>query len=164
MLLCCLQNIFCQNIGSVQTPCTTASQGIAGNTTISYTIGEMALVQSWQTNGLLITQGILQPFKSTVDTAAYDCFTQTEVRVYPNPNAGIFSLRLSILKPGNAKIILFDATGKQLQQEDFAYSSFTTRQYNINKLASGNYYLQLFFTATGSSDARKCIYTIQKLN
>jgi hypothetical protein len=124
----------------------------------------MALVQSWQTNGLLITQGIMQPFKSVVDTAAYDCFTQTEVKVYPNPNAGIFSLRLSILKPGNVKIILFDATGKQLQQEDFAYSSFTTRQYNINKLASGNYFLQLFFTATGSSDARKCIYTIQKLN
>jgi len=163
-ILCCFcQHSFCQNIPGPQTPCTASSQGIAGKFVISYTIGEMPLVQSWQTNGLLITQGIMQPLNFIADTV-YECFSHTEVKVYPNPNPGIFSLQLSIFKPGKAKIILFDASGRQIQQEDFDYTSFTTRQYNIMKLAAGIYYLQLFFTEAGNSKAKKCIYTIQKSN
>jgi hypothetical protein len=163
LFLCCCQNIFCQNIPGTQTSCTAASQGTAGKITISYTIGEMPLVQSWLNNGLLITQGINQPLTFIADTA-HDCFTQTEVKIYPNPIQGIFSLQLNILKTGNAKVILFDAAGRQLQQEEFIYNSFTTRKYDINKLPGGQYFLQLLFTATGSSKSSKCFYSIQKLN
>jgi hypothetical protein len=147
----------------VQTAATTASQGTAGNFIISYTIGEMPLVQSWKNNGLLITQGIMQPLTFIADTA-YECFSQTEVKVYPNPNPGLFSLQLSILKKGKAKTILFDATGRQLQQEEFDYSTFATRQYNINRRPNAVYYLQLFFTETGTTKAKKCVYTIEKIN
>ena len=162
MLLCIWQNIFCQNVPGVQTPCTTSSEGKAGNFIISYTIGEMLLIESWQSNGLLITQGVLQPLTFIADSA-YECFSQTEVKVYPNPNPGIFSLQLSILKTGKAKTILFDATGKLLQTDEFDYNTFTTKQFNINGFASGLFYLQLFFTATGSSSPKKCVYTIQKI-
>ena len=122
----------------------------------------MPLVQSWQSNGLLITQGITQPFIGITDSN-YECFSHTEVKVYPNPNPGIFSLQLSILKTGKAKTMLFDAAGKLLQTDEFDYSSFTTRQYNISKFSSGVFYLQLFFTTKGSSSSKKCVYTIQKL-
>jgi hypothetical protein len=162
MLLCFWQNIFCQNVPGVQTPCTTSAEGKAGNFIISYTIGEMPLVQSWQSNGLLITQGIIQPL-STIADSGYECFSQTEVKVYPNPNPGIFSLQLSILKTGKAKTVLLDATGKLLQTDEFDYNTFTTKQYNIDKFASGVFYLQLFFTATGSSKPKKCVYTIPKI-
>jgi hypothetical protein len=162
-LLFCTQISFCQNIPGVQTPCTTSSQGTAGNFIISYTIGEMPLVQSWQSNGLLITQGIIQPLSFIADTI-FECFSQTEVKVYPNPNPGIFSLHLSILKTGNVKTILFDAGGRQIQQEEFAYNSFVVKQYNISRLSGGMYYLQLFFTETGSSKPKKCVYQIQKMN
>jgi Secretion system C-terminal sorting domain len=158
-----MQNIFCQTAAGLQTACTTTAQRTAGNFIISYTIGEMPLVQSWQSNGLLITQGILQPLKGIADTA-YECFSQTEVKVYPNPNPGIFSLQLSILKKGTVKTILFDATGRQLQQDEFDYNSFFTQPYNISRLPGGVYYLQLFFTETGSNKAKKCVYTIQKIN
>jgi hypothetical protein len=156
------QKTICQNIPGVETPCTTSSEGIAGKFTISYTIGEMPLVQSWQSNGLFITQGITQPLTFITDSN-YECFSHTEVKLYPNPNPGIFSLQLSILKTGKAKTILFDAAGKLLQTDEFDYSSFTTRQYNISKFSSGIFYLQLFFTATGSTSSKKCVYTIQKL-
>jgi hypothetical protein len=161
--ICYWQNTFCQNIPGVQTHCTTTSQGTAGNIVISYTIGEMPLVQSWQSNGLLITQGIMQPFTIIANTV-YECFSQTEVKVYPNPNPGIFSLQLSILNPGKVKTILFDATGKQMRQDEFAYSSFATKQYNISRFPNGLYYLQLFFTETGSNQSKKCAYTIEKIN
>ena len=162
MLLCFWQNIFCQNVPGVQTPCTTSSEGKAGNFIISYSIGEMPLIQSWQSNGLLITQGMLQPLVAIADSA-YECFSQTEVKVYPNPNPGIFSLQLSILKTGKAKTILLDATGKLLQTDEFDNNTFSTKQYNISKFASGVYYLQLLFTETGSSKPKKCVYTIQKI-
>ena len=156
------KNTIGQQITGVQTPCTTSSQGAAGNFIISYTIGEMPLVQSWQSNGLLITQGIIQPLIFIADST-YECFSQTEVKVYPNPNPGIFSLQLSLLKKGKAKTILFDAAGKLLQTDEFDYNTFTTKQYNINNLSNGLYYLQLFFTETGSSNIKKCVYSIQKI-
>jgi Tfp pilus assembly protein PilW len=147
----------------MQTPCTTTAQGVSGNFIISYTIGEMPLVQSWKSNGLMITQGVLQPVATIADTL-YECYGQTEVKVYPNPNPGTFSLQLSILKKGNVKTNLFDATGRLLQTDAFEYTTFTNKQYNISTLVSGTYFLQLLFTEAGSTRAKKCVYTIQKIN
>jgi hypothetical protein len=162
-IVCCSWQIsICQNIPGTATPCTTSSQGTAGNFIISYTIGEMPLVQSWQNNGLLITQGVIQP-QTFIADSTYQCFGQTEVKVYPNPNPGIFSLQLSILKTGKARTILFDAAGKLLQADEFDYNTFTTKQYDISRFASGIFYLQLFFTATGNSSPKKCVYSIQKI-
>jgi Secretion system C-terminal sorting domain len=163
LLFCCRQTLFCQNVPGVQTPCTTASQGTAGNFVISYTIGEMPLVQSWKSNGLLITQGIMQPLTFIADSA-YECFSQTEVKIYPNPNPGTFSLQLSLLKKGTIKTILIDATGRQVQQDEFTYNTFATKQYNITRLPNAVYYLQLFFTETGSNKVKRCVYTIEKIN
>jgi hypothetical protein len=120
-------------------------------------------VQSWKTNGLLITQGIMQPHTLVADTA-YECFSQTEVKVYPNPNPGIFSLQLSLFKKGVIKTILLDASGKLIQTDQFDYNSFTTKQFDIKRMANGTYFLQLFFTETGTNKAQKCAYTIQKIN
>jgi hypothetical protein len=164
VILSIAKNLQAQNIPDVQAASATAAQGKASNfMTISYTIGEMPLVQSIKVNGLLITQGIMQPIVGIADTV-YECFSQSEVKVYPNPNAGMFSLQLSLFKKGTVKTVLFDAVGKMLQQDAFDYNTFTTKQYNIQKLASGQYFLQLFFTETGTSKAKKCAYTIQKLN
>ena len=146
-----------QNNGPVtQTACTTAAQGTAGNFIISYTIGEMPLIQSWQSNGLLITQGVLQPIAVIADTV-YECYGRTEVKVYPNPSPGVFSLRLSLLKKGSVKTLLFDASGKLLQTNEFVYNTFSTTEYNIQQLASGVYYLQLYFTEAGSTQTKKCV-------
>jgi Secretion system C-terminal sorting domain len=163
--VCLSQQAFSQTqVPGVQTPCTTAQQGTAGNITISYTIGEMAAVESLQKNGLLITQGIIQPLVDGIASTVYECFSQTEVKVYPNPNPGTFSLQLSMFKKGNVKTHLYDASGKLLQTDVFDYNTFATRQYNITRLPNAVYYLQLFFTEEGQANAKKCAYTIQKIN
>jgi hypothetical protein len=167
-----LPSIFCvaanaltaqNNIPNVQTPCTTTGQGTAGNFVISYTIGEMPLIKTEQNNGLMITQGILQPVPFIADIA-YECYGQTEVKVYPNPMPGIFNLQLRMLKKGKVKTLLFDAAGRLLQSNEFDYSSFSATTYNIQKMSNGMYYLQLFFTEEGSNKAKKCVYSIQKIN
>jgi Secretion system C-terminal sorting domain len=165
VLLCITQQSIAQTqIPDVQTPCAAAQQGNAGDITISYTIGEMLLVESLQKNGLLITQGVMQPLVNGIATTTYECFGQTEVKVYPNPNPGTFSLQLSIFKKGNVKTMLFDASGKLLQTDVFDYNTFATRQYNITRLPNAVYYLQLLFTEEGQTNAKKCAYTIQKIN
>jgi Secretion system C-terminal sorting domain len=159
-----VQQSFSQTqVPGVQTPCATAQQGTAGDVTISYTIGEMPLVESLQKNGLLITQGIMQPVDKGIASMVYECFSQTEVKIYPNPNPGSFSLQLSMFKKGNVKTQLFDAAGKLLQTDAFDYNTFATRQYNIERLPNALYYLQLFFTEEGQTSAKKCAYTIQKI-
>lgn len=158
------QNISAQTqVPGVQSPSTTAQQGTAGDVTISYTIGEMTLVESLQKNGLLITQGIMQPVDKGIASMVYECFSQTEVKIYPNPNPGTFSLQLSMFKKGNVKTQLFDAAGKLLQTDAFDYNTFATRQYHISRLPNAVYYLQLFFTEEGQTNAKKCTYTIQKI-
>ena len=159
-LVCFYSNA--QNIPSTQTSCATATQGVSGNFVISYTIGEMPLVQSWKANGLLITQGILQPITFTTDTV-YECYSNTEVRVYPNPTNGVFSIQYAILKKGKAVTLLYNTAGQQLQKDAFDYNSFTRKTYDINHCASGRYYMVLIFTEEGGK-TKKCAYTIQKIN
>lgn len=160
-----------QNIPGVQTPCTAASQVVSGNFVISFTIGEMPLIQSWKTNSLFITQGILQPLVAGIlqplqkvpdITSTY--FSQTEVKVYPNPTPGIFSIQLNLAKKGKVKTNLFDADGKLIQSDEFEYNKFINKQYNISGLASGTYFLHLFFTETGSGRVKEYIYPFQKIN
>ena len=164
-LLVLLTGTICnaQQVAATQTPCTATGQATVGNFTISYTIGEMPLVQSWQSNGLMITQGVLQPVPFIADTV-YECYGQSEVKVYPSPTSGLFSLRLSLLKKGTVKIVLYDVTGRMIQLNEFDYNTFSTTQFDIAHLRSGLYYLQLFFTEAGSTRPKKCVYTIEKLN
>ena len=159
----CSQEIISQNTPGLKSPVTTAFENRVGNIIISYTIGEMVLVQSWTTNGILITQGLLQPVKFIKDSAN-NCFSQAEVKLYPNPDNGMFFLQLNIFKKGELQTILFDASGRQVLQDEFPYTAFTTKQYNINKLPNGVYYLQLLFTETGTNQQWKCIYTVEKIN
>jgi Secretion system C-terminal sorting domain len=169
LLFCGPVQAFSQNIPNVQTPCTTASQGTAGNFIISYTIGEMPLIQSWQTSSIFITQGVIQPLVPValqrlikIPDSAANYFSQSEIKVYPNPTPGIFSLQLFLKNKGKVKTNLFDAAGKLLQVDELEYNTFISKQYNIASLANGIYFLQLLFTEPGSSTEKEMIYTIQK--
>jgi Secretion system C-terminal sorting domain len=146
---------------SLQTYCSTTSQGTAGNFVINYTIGEMVLVATNKTNGLIITQGINQPITTIADTA-FECYSKAEVKIFPTPTEGQFSLQLNFLRKGKLKVKIFDALGKQLQADEFEYTTFMTKQYNIDNYPSGTYFIQLFFTDALSNSNRKCAYTIQK--
>jgi hypothetical protein len=149
------------NITGTQTSCTTGAQGKAGNFIISYTIGEMPLVQTWVSNGLMITQGVNQPYYFVADTM-YQCFSQTEVKLFPNPTPGIFSINLRFLQKGQVTTVITDLTGKPLQTAQFDYGTFSTKTFNISGMPNAHYFLQLIFKdQTGHT--RRCVYAIQKL-
>jgi hypothetical protein len=160
-------HLFAQQTGTqvvgTQTPCAAAGVGTAGNFTITYTIGEMPLVETAKSNGLIITQGVMQPLTFIADTSS-QCLNKTEVRIYPNPNNGRFSVQLNLLRRGKITILLYDASGRLLQSNAFDYPTFLIRQYDISNMANGNYFLQLLFTPEGKTETQKCVYAIQKMN
>jgi len=142
VLLSFTSNTFSQT--DLQTPCATSAQGQAGNITISYTIGEMVLVDSWKYSNLMITQGILQPPKERV-TADVDFFTSEEIKLFPNPTPDILTVQFGSLAAGRVSFALYDNTGKLMQQEEFTYTGFSSRQFNMMKYANATYLLKVIF-------------------
>lgn len=131
----------------LQSPCATSAEGKAGNITISYTIGEMVLVDSWKYSNLLITQGILQPAKERA-TTDLDFFTPDEIKLFPNPTPGILTVQFGSLTPGKLLVVMYDNTGKLLKKEEFQYTGFSTRQFDMMNYASATYLLKVIFQPT----------------
>jgi len=153
-------NVFSQT--DLQTPCATSAQGQAGNITISYTIGEMVLVDSWKYSNLMITQGILQQPKKRVITDV-GFFTTDGLKLFPNPTPDILTVQFGSLLPGKVSFALYDNTGKLLQQEEFMYTGFSTRQFNMMKYANATYLLKVIFKPNSGRE-KQGSYRIVKIS
>ena len=155
-----IQNINAQLL-LPQTPCATAMQGTAGNMIINYTIGEMVLVQQWQSNGLYISQGIMQPdlFNNFV---FLNGFVPGEITVFPNPTPNLLSIQISLLKPGKLSLQLTDALGQIIISDDLTISSFLTQKYDMSRYASATYFLKLRYKSNDGVQDKKGTYKLVK--
>jgi len=67
-----------------------------------------------------------------------------QMAVYPNPSNGAATIRLTLEKPLNVSLALFDATGKMVQE--FKNAAYNSGMYTIpfasESLPSGEYYLR----------------------
>jgi hypothetical protein len=158
----CTKISFAQPAKDLQTPCASTSQGTIGNTTISYTIGEMVLVESYKKNGLFITSGILQP---TVpgNTQTGQVFLDGEITVYPNPTPNILSIQYNILQAGKMTAQVFDAAGKRLITEEFTINSFSNKRYDLSRYANGMYILLLQYVGDDGTTIKKGQYKLMKM-
>jgi hypothetical protein len=153
---------FAQSAKDLQTPCASTSQGTVGNTTISYTIGEMVLVESYKKNGLFITSGILQP-SVLGNTQTGQVFLDGEITVFPNPTPNILTIQYNILQAGKMTAQVFDATGKRLITEEFIINSFSNKRYDLGKYANGMYVLLLQYMGDDGTTIKKGQYKVMKL-
>ena len=158
-----IQHYSMAQVAHEQTPCSTASGGIVGNFNVSYTIGEMTLIETAKLNSLIFTQGVIQPFLDVASTT-YECYSQAEVRILPNPTNGIFQLQLNILKEGKIQTGLYDSKGTLIESDAFDYNTYANRKYDIQSLASGLYFLKIIFQEKNTGEVKSCTYKIQKLN
>lgn len=146
----------------LQTTCSTAAQGIAGNFVISYTIGEMLLVNNFKVTGLYVTNGIYQP-KAEIFSPANQAFLDGEILVFPNPTPNLLSIQYNILQVGKMTAQLYDATGKKLLADEIAITSFSTKKYDITKYANGMYVLVLQYVSNDGATIKKGKYKILKM-
>ena len=84
------------------------------NGSLSYTVGEMTMVQTFSANGHILTQGFQQPNDNV--TGLID-LTQDEFGsfvVYPNPAVDNMWFGFQLPEAGKVQITLYDAIGQKI--------------------------------------------------
>jgi hypothetical protein len=157
-----MQNLLQAQANFLQTPCATSAQNTVGNFTISYTIGEMVLVDTWKKDGLTLTQGIIQPTIQPFDNGPGN-FDVGEITVFPNPTPNDLFIRYNILQLGKLNVQLYDAVGQRLLTDEINISSFSTKKYNFSTYAGAAYMLIIQFTSADGTTSKKGKYKILKL-
>ena len=66
-----------------------------------------------------------------------------EVSVFPNPNNGVFGLKINAASPVIGQILVYDATGRKVYEQAIDILSVYTTTINLSRFASGLYSLQV---------------------
>jgi hypothetical protein len=134
---------------------------LAGNT-YEFSVGEMVLVQTFSGQGIVVTQGVLQPSSGT--TGVMDiAFFEGRMSVYPNPAEDQVFLQPDMPSGGKLLCRLYDAAGKLVHSgaHDLARGN-EKLSIPLAALAVGSYMLQVEFQHQKKSYHNA--YQIQKLD
>ncbi|MDB5282841.1 MAG: hypothetical protein JWO06_1916 [Bacteroidota bacterium] len=120
------------------------------NGSLSYTVGEMTMVQTFSANGNILTQGFQQPtdtnFLGLLDLTQSDFGSFV---VYPNPAVDITSFGFQLPEAGRVSISLYNDLGQKVS--DVYNSNYengkTVQQTDVSRFASGIYFMTMTFTA-----------------
>ena len=115
------------------------------NGSLSYTVGEMTMVQTFSANGNILTQGFQQPTNDTI-VGLLD-ITQDDFGsfvLYPNPAHDNLTLEFTGNQQGNPVVNIYDVVGKKIITERFV-STEGSNKLNINTAAlnKGIYILEI---------------------
>lgn len=148
------------------TPQVFASQGNLfqnSNFSVSYTIGELAAVNTLNANGFILTQGFHQPDKFSIVNFIPSIQANWSSNTFPNPVSNELNLNIQTEKPLQLNIQLVDASGRLV----VLFSNLATMvgEQNIvipfESYASGIYTLFLTENKTGSRQSIKIVKTYQ---
>jgi hypothetical protein len=144
---------------------TTGSSTTTGGYQLEFTIGDMAIVETFtSSNSISLTNGFLQPLTGVgVLANPFPSFAANEIKIYPIPaNENVF-IYLQNLPAGSIKIRLHAMGGKTLQVKDFAFNGINTNiPINIAALAAGTYTVTIELAPFLFSTVKKSSYQIIK--
>ena len=116
----------------------TGGTATVGNLIVDWNVGESMV--STQTNGIIVTNGQLQPVDEIISVEELN--TSWNISVYPNPTRDEF-----VITAPNAGVFeasLFDLAGKFITKQTL----MSTNRMDVRSLANGSYYLQVRNTAS----------------
>jgi hypothetical protein len=115
----------------------------AGGNSLSVTVAEMTMVQSFIQPTNMLTQGFQQPEPLTTGVAETEAL-QGEVVVYPNPSNGRFNISYNALNEGSYQVKIYNMTGQQVFNQsygaDFGPNLIT---FDLGQFGQGIYVLEL---------------------
>ena len=113
------------------------------NLGISFTIGEIALVETFSAQSYHLTQGFQQPTYELVGLQDEDFVDLFEV--YPNPASDFLHVRYQMHHAGRLQMRLYSMNGVEvIEPFDEKYvSGLETQSFNLAHLAQGMYFLQV---------------------
>ena len=114
----------------------------SNNVSVSYTVGQIVVQTSANTNGVTVGEGVQQPYE--IMTVGVDEYPQIVLNavVYPNPTENVAQLQLNgfEISADGLHANLYDGNGKMLQTLT-VLDELTTFQ--IGHYTTGTYYLEL---------------------
>jgi hypothetical protein len=136
---------------------------IAGNE-YEWSVGEMALVNTFTTSSIIVTQGVLQTkfgpgYTEVPTTTNLDDYLQ----VYPNPANGIINVTYNSNKAGVLSLRIMDMAGKIVsQQKADVKQGQSIHKVDVAALAAATYMLEVYMAPTNGKE-ESISYKIQKL-
>ncbi len=132
-VFCMLLSVYGQTAVKKSSLSTAGGSQTAGNTTVIYAVGEVAVQEQTQGN-ILVSEGFVGPDFSALGIENYSDLTGIEV--YPNPVKDIFTVNL----PANRsyEFYLYDMNGKQIWAKT---GDKKKQQFNIDDFQSAVYLL-----------------------
>lgn len=142
----------CNNcISQSLSPTVLASAGgyaSAGGVSLSYTVGEMAMVETFTSSNTILTQGFHQPEQNITKILEADKTDFGSFAVYPNPATAEVFFGYEFPQEGRVEVTLYNNLGQVVQNvfTDNEYNSGKTiNSFNCSLLAAGNYMMQANF-------------------
>jgi hypothetical protein len=118
----------------------------AGGNSLSFTVAEMTMVQTFTQPSNILTQGFQQPEQLTTGVAENEV-VQGEVIVYPNPSNGQFNINYNALSEGDYRVKIYNMVGQIIFDQSYgAGVGLNTISLNIGQFGQGIYMLQLSST------------------
>ncbi len=127
-----------------------------GGHSLSQTVGEMTMVQTFSSGSSILTQGIQQPQSGSVRVPEYQNSTYS-MEVFPNPGKGNFYIDLKTPSAASVRLHVLDVIGQLVLSEQNQSIAGDQRQVlDLTGMRDGTYMVQAIFSdASGSEIFRK---------
>ena len=121
-----------------------------GTNSLSYTVGEMTMVQTFTANGNILTQGFQQPNDEVLGILDVTQDDFGSFVVYPNPAVDNAWLGFTLPEAGRVTIVMYDAIGQKVSDIYTANyeSGKIVTQANTSLYAAGMYFMTKTFVGT----------------
>ncbi len=140
----------------------TGGYNIVGGNQYDYSIGEIALVNTFTTHSIIVTNGLLQTeLRDGTDVKQLDAVS--DLLVFPNPTKSIIYVQLNAKTTGKIKLSLHGLTGSQVAEvESDVKAGVNMSNLDMGNLANATYILYVMFTDASGTE-QKNSYKIQKI-
>jgi hypothetical protein len=119
---------------------------------ISYTVGEMTMVQTFTAGSNVLTQGFQQPTDFNVGILDLSQDEFGSFVIYPNPAVDAAWFAFQFPEQGEINVVLYNSLGQKLA--NIFHTGYSAgkevEQLNASALASGMYYLTLNFVSSAN--------------
>jgi hypothetical protein len=136
------------------------------NGSISYTVGEMTMVETFSANGNILTQGFQQPNDNILGLIDLSQDEFGSFVVYPNPAVDNAWFGFQMPESGRVSIALFNDLGQKVADVYNANyeTGKTVEQVNVSKFAAGMYFLTMTFTSEKDGKTHVTTQKLQLIN
>jgi hypothetical protein len=132
-----------QSIGPSTLDAAGGSAGLSGNT-YEWSVGDMAVITTFTSGSLVVTQGTLQPFH--IPTGINKITLDQQLKAYPNPANNTVFLDYKLENSGKLEYSVHDIAGKTIMQKTLVVASGNNKEsINVAAFANATYMLNVTF-------------------